>query len=410
LQRDPDEELAQSMPINEYEEIHPDGPITGVVAPGEEVEILKELLSKIETFHSEKWDGLPDPVSFKLISKNPPEAPPVLLWGMLYVGGKLLITGGSKTRKTWLLFHLAVAVASGERWLGMKTLRAPVLILDLELMPHECADRLMKICRKLEIEYPENLYVSQWRGHRIFPEKIEEKLIEFLKEKGIKLLIVDPFYKWSGGVDEIAIGEIYDHFSRLERIARKAQCAVVFTHHHAKGDASGRAAIDLASGSGIFARDPDALLSIRESIDSNEEEPRMRVEATVRSFPPHVPFGIRFEYPLWRRDDSVDLELKTSTTAKKKATFSKEATVEDLLFILGARELSVSDWKEEGMKRLGINGTQFCDLKLRAKNLKLISERPDGRKIMCRRAVDSEPFGQITDNLENDENYDDLGF
>ncbi|MGN0114173.1 MAG: DNA primase, partial [Acutalibacteraceae bacterium] len=41
-------------------------------------------------------------------------------------------------------------------------------------------------------------------------------------------------------------------------------CAVIYCHHHSKGVQGGKKSMDRASGSGVFARDPDALLDLIE--------------------------------------------------------------------------------------------------------------------------------------------------
>lgn len=41
-------------------------------------------------------------------------------------------------------------------------------------------------------------------------------------------------------------------------------CAVIYCHHHSKGGQGGKKSMDRASGSGVFARDPDALIDLIE--------------------------------------------------------------------------------------------------------------------------------------------------
>lgn len=41
-------------------------------------------------------------------------------------------------------------------------------------------------------------------------------------------------------------------------------CAVIYCHHHSKGAQGGKRSMDRASGSGVFARDPDALIDMTE--------------------------------------------------------------------------------------------------------------------------------------------------
>ncbi|WP_270344759.1 hypothetical protein [Enterococcus thailandicus] len=41
-------------------------------------------------------------------------------------------------------------------------------------------------------------------------------------------------------------------------------CAVIYCHHHSKGSQGGKNSMDRSSGSGVFARDPDAILDLIE--------------------------------------------------------------------------------------------------------------------------------------------------
>ena len=62
------------------------------------------------------------------------------------------------------------------------------------------------------------------------------------------------------------------------------------------------------SGSGVFSRDPDSLLNFT----SHREADCYTVEATLRNFPPLCPFVVRWDYPLFARDGSLNpAELKT---------------------------------------------------------------------------------------------------
>lgn len=408
IRENPEIDLTEFLSPGELLRFHQEGQRHIESDVGKGPEIVQGLRLKLDEERGKLWAGLPAPLSFAGLAKDPPARPPAVISGVLLSGGKLLITGASKIRKTWLLMHLAAAVATGNEWLGFRTIKGGVLVLDLELMSHEGPERLTRICRAMGVEYPENLYITQWRGHGIHPEKIEEALVEFALRNRICLILVDPLYKWTGGADEIAVSEVYRYLEQLERIGRRAGAAIAFSHHHAKGDASGRNAIDLASGSGVFARDPDALLSIRETVESTEETPLMRVDMSVRSFPPSAPFGIRWDFPLWVQDGKIDLELKTSTRAKKKATGPKERTVEDVLFVLGDQELSTREWRDQAVTRLGINGQQFGELKKRAREQALIVEREDGRKLLCRRALGGVPLVDTGKDAAEDE--DELGF
>jgi len=63
-----------------------------------------------------------------------------------------------------------------------------------------------------------------------------------------------------------------------------------------------RSKIPFFSGSGVFARDPDSILSFTK----HEETDCFTVELTLRNHPPQKPFVVRWEYPLFISEDLLD--------------------------------------------------------------------------------------------------------
>jgi len=217
------------------------------------------------------WKGLPPPRRWEEIEQEleggllkPPEQ---IIRGLLYRGGKMLLPAPSKARKTWLLLHLAACICGGRSWLGFETTRVPVLFLDLELLPHEAPERQRAIREAAKLWDLSDLHIQQLRGYRLSMAKIKQGIIDYCKKHGIGLLIIDPWYKLSGGADEIGTEGVADLLAELEEVAREANCAVAISHHFTKGDSSQKSVIDLASGSGVFGRDPDLICGMRERED-----------------------------------------------------------------------------------------------------------------------------------------------
>jgi RecA-family ATPase len=52
--------------------------------------------------------------------------------------------------------------------------------------------------------------------------------------------------------------------NQFDRICAELGCAAIYCHHHSKGAQGGKKSMDRASGSGVFARDPDAQLDLIE--------------------------------------------------------------------------------------------------------------------------------------------------
>ena len=89
---------------------------------------------------------------------------------------------------------------------------------------------------------------------------------------------------------------------------------MIYCHHHSKGAQGFKKAMDRASGSGVFARDPDAQLDMLE-IEPNEDymdantDTAWQIESSLREFPNIIPKRIWFRYPL--HEEETEGELKS---------------------------------------------------------------------------------------------------
>ena len=82
--------------------------------------------------------------ALKLIDE-PLALPSVLIEGLLHSGSTMVYGGGSKTNKTFALMDLAVSVAAGVSWWGLKTTQGKVLYIDFELQKAFFRKRLTAI-------------------------------------------------------------------------------------------------------------------------------------------------------------------------------------------------------------------------------------------------------------------------
>ena len=80
-------------------------------------------------------------------------------------------------------------------------------------------------------------------------------------------VVIDPIYKVITG-DENSADQMAAFCNQFDRVATELGCAVVYCHHHSKGSQGSKRSMDRVSGSGVFARDPDALLDMIELAQS----------------------------------------------------------------------------------------------------------------------------------------------
>lgn len=289
-----------------------------------------------------------------------------LIDGLLHQGTKLLLAGASKAGKTWLLLAMAIAVATGEKWLGLATKRARVLFINLEILPDFFQERCLLVKEKMGLKSLGWFTVWNLRGYETDIDKmVEHVLARFEQDGGYDLVVIDPVYKCYGGRDENNAGDMANFLSHLERIAATTGAAVVFSTHYSKGNQATKNVLDRTSGSGVFARDADTYLSVTE----HEKDLHFSVESVVRNGAPVPAFVLRKEFPLFFRDDSLDpMKLKRSNRRAAPAVQSSEpATVgrkpkfsdNELLSLLPTTGLTYGEWENAAKDALGCSETTF---------------------------------------------------
>ena len=94
-------------------------------------------------------------------------------------------------------------------------------------------------------------------------DKLAPKLIRRAMKKNYIAIVIDPIYKVITG-DENSADQMAKFCNQFDKVCTELGCAVIYCHHHSKGSQGSKRSMDRASGSGVFARDPDALLDLIE--------------------------------------------------------------------------------------------------------------------------------------------------
>jgi len=258
-------------------------------------------------------DELPGLVSLDEYKDNPPKLPDELIKGVLRCGHKMLISGSSKAGKSFLLMELCIALAEGKPWLGFPCKQGRVLYVNLEIDPASCINRFMKIYEALHLpmKHMDNIVIWNLRGFAVPLDRLVPKLIRRVKDSGYSAVIIDPIYKVITG-DENNASDMAAFCNQFDKICAETGCATIYCHHHSKGAQGGKRAIDRASGSGVFARDPDAQLDmiqleLDDDLSNNVRDGNStawRMESSLREFENFKPINFWFEYPIHRLDNS----------------------------------------------------------------------------------------------------------
>ena len=248
----------------------------GVMRNGKK-QFLVETNSGFPTWNEWKeWiesvnDDLPDFEDMTDAWETMPELAPPLIENVLRQGHKMLLAGPSKAGKSFALIELAIAIAEGRQWLGWQCAKGKVLYVNLELDKASCLHRVKDVYTAMKIPplNLQNLRIWNLRGQTKPMDKLAPSLIWRAKRENFLAVIIDPIYKVITG-DENSADQMAHFCNQFDKVCNALGCAVIYCHHHSKGSQGGKRSMDRASGSGVFARDPDALLDMVE-LELNED-------------------------------------------------------------------------------------------------------------------------------------------
>lgn len=306
---------------------------------------------------------LPAPVSFKNVCKNIPPLAPVLIPGMLRQGHKMMIASSSKAGKSFLVEELAIAVAHGKSWLNNPCKKGPVLYVNMELSDSSCWNRFGKLYKalnnsengtngKFNPSTTGNLDVWNLRGQQVTANQLAAAIEQL--DKKYTLIILDPIYKLFEGSENDQ--ESTANFCKAVDRMAETGASVVYVHHHSKGAQGSKSSMDRASGSGVFARDVDALLDLTQLFPGGKEPTEAgdskktiwKVETTLREFAPLPPFIVSFLYPLHHVESSTEYagwKPRSASSAGGSARADQNTAAKE-----GAKERCAKEfeaWNEE---------------------------------------------------------------
>lgn len=260
----------------------------------------------------------PSPIAVgELVASFPLLRPPVI-YGLLREGETMNVIASPKTGKSWLTLDLAIAVATGRPWLGRyETVPGQVLIIDNELHRETSAHRIPKVAQARSVamrEISERIFVDNLRG-RLLDINAMGVYFDGLDPGQFKVIILDAFYRFMPmGGDENDNGTMANIYNLIDSYANRLGCCFVLIHHSTKGSQSSKSVTDVGAGAGAQSRATDTHLVLR----PHEEDGIVVLDAAVRSWAPIDPTCLRWDFPVWSVDDTLDPAALKNERARKK--------------------------------------------------------------------------------------------
>jgi len=320
--------------------------------------------------------------------------PPEIIEGVLHKGSKAILGSSSKAKKTWVLLDLGLSVANGVAFWNWNTTKGRVCYINFEIQVPFIARRITEVAMAKETTNLDNFDLWNLRGYATSFDKLLPQLIAELRDKDYSLVIIDPGYKGLGGRDENAAGDIAQLCNEIERVAVQTGAAVVFAAHFTKGNAANKESMDRISGSGVFARDADTIMTLTK----HEEENCLSVDLILRNFPEQPSFVVKWEFPLMKVESELNPE-----DLKKAGGRKRSHTAEDVWKVLNQRgELTATEWKNACREELGLSERTFYERKKELLSMTHIAECPDKKwralplRFKCSTSRDPAKTGTVT--------------
>lgn len=276
----------------------------------DESEDLDELLTQVDGLRS-IVSGSSSPLRPNLsgmLGLCDPKAPlrPTLFNGLCRISETMNLNAMSKVGKSWLIAYMALCNITGRPLFDRyETTRGEVLLIDNELHPETLNYRIRTVAAALDIQakdFEPYLHAHCLRGKMVDIYQMEPFFRSIPKGK-VNVVFLDAKYRFEkSGSSENDNNSQTQFYNQIDRYADALGAGFILNHHNSKGDQSSKEITDVGSGAGAQSRAADCHLVLR----PHEEKNCAVMEAKVRSFPEPEPLVLRWVFPLWVPDESLD--------------------------------------------------------------------------------------------------------
>ena len=145
--------------------------------------------------------------------------------------GATIIAGTDGVGKTWFSLQMAFCIATGKDFIGFKTIKRPVLVIQFELSPEQLADRLKSFQESIGTINQKYLDFAVLENDLIF-SNAWEKVKTTVLEKGINngVIIIDNIYS-STDIDISNNQYLKPLLQKIDQIRNETRNAISLVGH-----------------------------------------------------------------------------------------------------------------------------------------------------------------------------------
>jgi hypothetical protein len=288
--------------------------------------------------------------------------------GVFDQGDRVAIVAQSKAKKSFLALQLAVCAATGRDFLGFKIERQKVLMVNGEVKPSKYKYRLKGVTGKLGIPWAETASLEFLHTRPLDASKVTlESILVMCRRLEVTLCILDPFYTFIQ--NEIDQEQVKAAILQMKQFSQYG-ITLVSVFHATKGLIGDRQTIDRIAGSGVFARDVDALLSM----SVHENKTSVVLSFATRNYAEPETRTIDFDEGAFLDSDLAPVELTSRSRPRRSFDLQSVAAC-----ITGP--MNASEARDVVIKTLSCGREKAQKLLSECFTEGLISKEPRGKNV-----------------------------
>ena len=154
--------------------------------------------------------------------------------GVVVQEGITLIHGKPKTMKSFIALNIAVSLATGSDWVGLKVpVRKRVMYLQSELSKNALKSRLFKMTKDIQQD-EEYLYFSGRKRFDFSNEKDIEYIASTITQFKVDVLIIDPLADYHRQPNENDNAQMAIVMQGFKDLASQTGVSIILIHHDGK--------------------------------------------------------------------------------------------------------------------------------------------------------------------------------
>lgn len=211
--------------------------------------------------------------------------------GLFTLPSSNIVYGSPATLKTFFSTDAAVCVAGGIPFLGRDVIHCPSMLIDFDNGARRTHERIESLLRGHGLPDTTPFYYASMPNPWLNAGNLRdvESLIQRIKDRGVKFVVIDNLGLISGDADENSADMIHV-MGHLRLVAERTAAAICTIHHERKSTGTGGRAGDAVRGHSSI----EAALDLALQVEREEHSNIVTIKSTKTRDTDVLPFATKF--------------------------------------------------------------------------------------------------------------------